>query len=621
MDRSAYEPFELARPFLPLDAEAWRKAAAKVAGEGGLERLIRRTLDGIAIEPLYAPPLGNAEADRAPRGGWPSPWTIAQPHAHPDPATANRHLREDLANGADTVVVRVDQALARGTDTPDGVLVYDAAALSRLLQDIPGQAVLLEAGARARELAAFAPAATAAIAADPVGAALEGLRIDPERELDSLVSLVREDARIRLIADGRPWHAAGASEVQELTAALACWLFYLRALESANLALEEAARRIELVLAVDDDLFLSLAKIRAGRLLAERILKAGGIDDPALVRIRAETGERMLAKLDPWVNILRTTVAGFAAVAGGADALSVVPFDRPLQQPSLLARRLARNLQLILRDEVGMARVRDPAAGSWYVAHLTRALAEEVFARLRRVEEEGGWLRALVSAGPQEEVARTREKRAQLLAIRVLELTGVSAFPILEERAPPPPDPVDLEPALARARAAARSLERAGPASFAIEPLPRRRLAEPFERLRARAEEAARARGTRPTIPVVALGRPSELHELLTWVENLLAVGGIATERLASDADIAAIARARAFRCAIVSIGASGVEKAREVVTALRAAGVDRLWLAGTVPDDIGPSERLVPGLDVLAFHDKLHGELGIAGANGEDRG
>ncbi|MDW8123239.1 MAG: methylmalonyl-CoA mutase family protein [Geminicoccaceae bacterium] len=610
MEASAFEP--LASIFAPADVDAWRKAALKAAGAGGLERLIRHTLDGIAIEPLYAPPLGNTVPDVAPAGGWPGAWTIAQAHRHPDPALANRAIRDDLANGADAALVRLDCALARGRSLPDGVLAYDRPALVRLLEGLPEPALFLECRERARELAALLPEAGVCILADPLGAALEGAAIEPEAELRDTLAAMRRDPRLRLLADGRPWHAAGASEAQELAGVLATWLHYLRALEGAGLALEEAAARLELVFAVDDDLFPSLAKIRAGRLLAERILSAAGIADPAgLVRIRAETGERMLAKPDPWVNILRTTVAAFAAVAGGADALTVTPFDRPLQEPSPLGRRLARNVQLVLREEAGTGRVRDPAAGSWYVAHLTRALAEAAFDRLRRIEEAGGAIAAARAGVLQREVAQTRARRARLLATRALELTGVSAFPTLEERAPPPPEPFDLAASLAAARAVLAD-RGTGSRASGIEPLPAIRLAEPFERLRARSDAATRATGARPSLPVLGIGRAGELHDLLTWVENLLAVGGIAAERLPAAEEPADLVRARGVRSLILCAGESAAARVPGLVAALRAAGVARLRLAGAVPEGAEGDERLAPGMDVLAFHEALHRELGI---------
>ncbi|MCX8100506.1 MAG: methylmalonyl-CoA mutase family protein [Geminicoccaceae bacterium] len=610
MEAGGFEP--LAAPFLPPDVEAWRKAAAKAAGEGGLGRLVRHTLDRIAVDPLYAPPLGNAQPVAAPAGGWPSGWEVAQPHRHPDPATANRQIREDLGNGATAAIVRLDRALARGGEVPDGVLAYDRDAFARLLDGLAPEQVVLEAGARALNVADALAGEAARVAADPIGAVLEGAPVDPEDELARLLAAMPASPRLFLVADGRPWHAAGASEAQELAATLATWLFCLRALEARGFTVEEAADRIELVLAVDDDLFLSLAKLRAARLVAERILEASGVADAAArVRIRAETGERMLARLDPWVNILRTTVAAFAAVAGGAEAVTVVPFDRPLQEPSPLARRIARNVQLILREEAGLGRVRDPAAGSWYVGHLTRSLAETAFEGTRRIEEEGGILAALRSGRPQAEVATTRGERERLLAGRALELTGVSAFPTLEERAPPAPEPVDLEPALTAARAA---LANAGSRAVesGIAPLPRIRLAEPFERLRERADAAARRRGARPSIPVVGLGRPAELHDLSTWVENLLAVGGIGALRLRAEGDT--IATARGAPAAVLCVGASAAERAAEQVAALRGAGVKRIWVAGTAPASIDEADRLAPGLDVLAFHDTLHRLLGIGG-------
>jgi methylmalonyl-CoA mutase len=609
----------VARDFPGAGAAEWRALAEKVVGAEGLSRLLRYTDDGIEIPPLHAPALGTAPADAAPAGGWPLAFELAQPHLHPDPAEAGRQVAEDLRGGADAAIVRLDRALGRGGDRPDGVLAYDRAALGRLLAglDPAGAPIRLEPGERALETLAdldgLAPAAAAAdggawrVLADPLGAALEGAPGDPGAAVQATLVALPDRPRLGLLADGRPWHEAGASEAQEIAAVLAAVVHWLREGERAGLTPEALLPRLELVLAVDDDLFPALAKLRAARLAMERILEAAGLEGP--VRLRAETSRRMLARLDPWVNVLRTTVAALAAVAGGADAVAVHPLDRPLGEASALARRIARNVPLILREEAGAGRVRDPAAGSWHVAHLTRALAEAAWGRLQAIEAEGGLLAALLGGRPQAEVEATRRARLERIARRELELTGVSAFPTLDER-PPPSEPFDPAPALAAARAALAAQERPlrAPPFASLRP---QRLAEPFEALRARARAAAAASGAPPRLPLVGLGRPGELHDLLTWAESLLAVGGIeATRTILRSAGEAGRALAGGGQgLALACPGPSAAAAAEELVAALRAAGAERVWLLG--PATAEGAAPLAPGLDVLAFLGGLHDLLG----------
>ena len=172
-------------------------------------------------------------------------------------------------------------------------------------------------------------------------------------------------------ADGRVIHNAGGSEAQELAFVLATALAYLRALEAEGVALEDARNMIFFRLAADADQFLTIAKFRSLRKLWARVEDFCGMT-PEAAFVSAETAWRMMTRRDPHVNILRTTVAVFAAALGGADAIGVLPFTAALGLPDGFARRIARNTQLILLQEAQLAKVADPAAGSGAVEDLTR---------------------------------------------------------------------------------------------------------------------------------------------------------------------------------------------------------------------------------------------------------
>src|SRR5262249_25432674 len=165
------------------------------------------------------------------------------------------------------------------------------------------------------------------------------------------------------LADGRVIHAAGGSEAQELAWTLAVAVAYLRAFETANVPLDRARGMIHFRLAADANQFLTIAKFRALRKLWARVEAACGLaPKPALVA--AETAWRMTTKRDPWVNMLRATLATFAAGLGGADSVTVLPYTMALGLPDRFARRIARNTQLVLLEESNLAKVADPAAGS-----------------------------------------------------------------------------------------------------------------------------------------------------------------------------------------------------------------------------------------------------------------
>ena len=211
------------------------------------------------------------------------------------------------------------------------------------------------------------------------------------------------------VADGRIIHNAGGSEAQELAFALASAVAYLRALEAGGHALDAARRMIYFRLAADADQFLTLAKFRAVRRLWARVEEACGLA-PEPVFVAAETAWRMMTRRDPWVNVLRTTMAVFAAGLGGADSIAVFPFTAALGLPDAFARRLARNTQLILLEESSLAKVADPAAGSGGIEDITDRLCEAAWALFQEIEATGGTAAALEAGLIQDKVAAVRAR-------------------------------------------------------------------------------------------------------------------------------------------------------------------------------------------------------------------
>src|SRR3954469_25683362 len=177
------------------------------------------------------------------------------------------------------------------------------------------------------------------------------------------------------LAGGRPIHDAGGSEAQELAFALAIALAYLRALEAGGIALDAASAAISFRLIADADQFLTMAKFRALRLLWARIEQSCGLT-PRPVLIAAQTAWRMLTRRDPYVNMLRATMATFSAGLAGADSICVLPHTLALGLPDSGARRIARNTQLVLLEESNLAKVSDPAAGAGGIEALTRELCD-----------------------------------------------------------------------------------------------------------------------------------------------------------------------------------------------------------------------------------------------------
>src|SRR5215218_2347470 len=218
------------------------------------------------------------------------------------------------------------------------------------------------------------------------------------------------------------------------------------------------------------DQFTTIAALRAARRLWDRVGEvSGAAPDLRAQRQHAVTSSVMTTKHDPWVNLLRTTVACFAAGVGGADVVTVQPFDAALGLPDAFSRRIARNTQNLLVEEGHLARVLDPAGGSWYVESLTDSLARAAWDWFTEIERAGGLAAALDSGLVGDRIAAAWDDRAERLAHRTDALTGVSGFPNLTEKLP------EREPAAAL-------LPSGG--------LPRVRAAQEFEALRDAADSA-----------------------------------------------------------------------------------------------------------------------------------
>src|SRR5207248_506730 len=211
-------------------------------------------------------------------------------------------------------------------------------------------------------------------------------------------------------ADGRVIHDAGGSEVQELAFVLACGTAYLRAIEQAGIALEDAQGMAYARLAADADQFLTLAKFRALRLLWARVEKVCGLT-PKPLFIAADTSWRMLTQRDPYVNMLRATIATFSAGLGGANAITALPHTLALGLPDPFARRAARNTQLVLLEESNLAKVSDPAAGSGGIETFTKQLCDSAWSLFQETEKAGGIFSALEQNLIQRKVATTRAAR------------------------------------------------------------------------------------------------------------------------------------------------------------------------------------------------------------------
>jgi len=302
----------------------------------------------------------------------------------------------------------------------------------------------------------------------------------------------------------------------------------------------------------------------------------------------------MTSRRDPWVNLLRTTVACFAAGVGGADVVTVQPFDAALGLPDSFSRRIARNTQNLLVEEGHLGRVLDPAGGSWYVESLTESLAQAAWAWFTEIERAGGLAAALDSGLVRDRIAAAWNDRATRLAHRTDALTGVSEFPNLTEKLP------DRRPAASGAPPGG---------------LPRVRAAQAFEELR----DAADAAAERPKVYLATIGPVARHTARASFAGNLFQAGGLETP---SGDGVAGFADASTTVACICGTDKDYAESAAALAKELREAGATQVWLAAK-PDLAvdGVDGYVFAGCDALAVlrtvHDELLGHNGHVGREG----
>lgn len=598
---SADPALSLAADFPAATDAQWLRLVDKVlAGADFDKKLVARTYDGLAIKPLYTRADWRAEGDPsgfpggAPftRGGTAlgntvSGWDIRQAHGGDDLRAVNKSILEDLERGVTSIVLRTG-----GLDTAEAM---DQALANVLLNIAP---VCLESAGQTLPPAEQLMGIVTARGAAKVFAGNFGLD-DLGNGLTDIAALGPAAARVArdfpkaraFNVRGTVYHAAGAADAQELGCAVATALAYVRNMAAAGMDVDTACGQIAFTLAADADFFLSIAKFRALRKLWARVAEVCGAGERT-APVAACTASRMVSRRDPWVNVLRTTVACFAAGVGGADAVTVLPFAH-----TTLARRVARNTQIVLQEEASLAKVVDPAGGAWMFERLTDELAGLAWAFFQEIEGAGGMERALSSGLVADKIAAVQAERAKNIARRKDPITGVSEFPNIAE-----PD--------------ATPLRDSAPVS-GLKPI---RLAGGFERLRD-ASDAFKARtGQRPRILLANLGAAADFTARVGFAKNLFEAGGIEAVAGAGgvnpDDMLRDFAHSGAAFAVICGADAAYAEHAAGVAKALKNAGAAMVYLAGRPGDQeaalraAGVDEFVFMGSDVLAMLERAHAKV-----------
>lgn len=661
-NNSETKKLDLSSDFKPSDDADWRRAAgALLKGASFKKTLLTDTYEAIQLKPIYQPEdlkqfnhpdtwPGLPPCVRGCRaaGYVGKAWDIAQEASQPSAKALNAALKHDLANGQTVINIVLDAPGRRGMDsdawTADqasagglalAVLADVRAALAGI--DLAAGGLFVQAGVSGLPVAAFLTALcqerrtplkrlTGCIGFDPLGelAATGVLPRSLEATFSDMALLTRwaketAPALQTILADGRPYHNAGASAVQELACVLATGVAYIRGLQDQNqeLTIDDIAPRMRFSFALGCNFFMEIARLRAARMLWSQVVKEfGGSTASQKMTIHASTSRYHQTVLDPHVNVLRGSTAALAGILGGCDSLQVEPFDSPLRAPDDFSRRIARNAQIILREESHLDRVIDPGGGSWFIESLTLQVAEKSWELFQEIERKGGMPQALTAGLPQSFIAETARQRRQNIERRRDRVVGTNVYPDSNNEIAPENDceqmqsfyadrkrsleefkasrprakltallatistgggnPVAQMGALAAAAGAGATLAELQHAlhpgtddDVAVLPLEIHRAAMPFEELRTAMGAHRRKTGSTLRVFLASIGPVSQHKERADFAEEFFQVAGFEMMSHAGFTDTKQAARAALASGAQVVVICSTAESYLEIVPPL----------------------------------------------------
>lgn len=636
MQNNWYEETPFPQSDIASSEQEWKTLVEKtLRGTSFDDALVSQTLDDIDINPLYpqskTSPSLSAGTDN---------WRIRQSFAHGTVADVNTQILEELEGGVSAIELCFESDhLSSDIDTSSGdqssnsLRCQSLDDLQLLLTDVHPEMlhVSLKPGANNQLNAALFDSLwrkqgkdrekiRVAFNADPLGqTARSGSSDHNNGQYASSVidlgnfALANYPNASSLCVDTSVYHNSGASEAQELGFALATGVDYLRVLTSAGMGTTDACKQMIFRYSLDSDFFLSVAKLRAARLLWSQVLVHCGIQsdqNSITMEVEAESGLRCLTQRDPWVNILRVTSQAFAALIGGASSFNSAPYDAALKDHSTLGRRIARNTQLILLEESQVQQVQDPLAGSGFIEAMTSELSSKAWSIFQGIEAQGGMWHALKNNHIQDLCTQSRTRREKSIALGRASIIGVSDYPDLEALK----NPVDASP-----QGAGTSVQQAqqnisgnvaqnrltsnttikemgaaidsgattiefynppGPEKLTVEPLTLYRDAAVFESMLARSDHHYQHHKIRPTVFLFTLGNASDYTARTTFCRNFFAIAGIDATETNLD-EIANFPSAELKLVVLCSSNKCYEASAASTMDTLATAGATTVWLAG----------------------------------------
>jgi len=578
----------LFQEFPPISSSEWReKIEADLKGADFEKKLVWKTEEGFAVQPYYRhEDLENLSVNTAP-GSFPfvrgnkkelNNWQIIQQIDSSSLEEANKRAVLAVARGANAISLRIDNVnnaedlafLLKNVDLTETAVHFHSANTYSILADL-----LRKEFARQN---IDANKVCGSFNFDSFGYYLlngdfYNSHDDNMNELVCLLDLMKNDlTNFKLInINGQHFANAGAHTAQELAFSLASAVEYINQLTEKGCEVENILPRIRMSLSIGPSYFMEIAKFRAARLLWANIAKQY-TQKEELQKIRLHGVSSLYNKTvyDLYNNMLRNTTEAMSAAIGGVDEITVLPHDFVLGEGSEFGDRIARNVQLLLKEESHFDKVADPSAGSYYIENLTKELAEAAWAAFLKIEEQGGFLKAMTEGIIKTEIEATVAKRQKMIASRRKVYVGINNYPNLTEEFP----------------ANASYPKNKTAEGNALQML---RGAESFENLRYRTDAAVKSGAKRPVALMLQFGHLAMRNARAMFSSNFLGVGGYQIESLICDNPSGVANIMNEYKPDIVVLCSSDDEYAEpgmQYLEAVKAAGTCKAVLIAGSPGE-----------------------------------
>ena len=438
---------KLFEQFPPISTAEWKaKVETDLKGAPFDKKLVWRTNEGFNLQPMYrAEDIENLKTTDVLPGEFPyirgirntNDWLTRQEIIADDATAANAKATEVLGKGVTSL----------------GFSVKEPSDVAALLKGIDLKTVEINLTCCPRKAVAVATELVSIIKKENAADAFRGsINFNPLRrplnhgtefpgdivkEASTLMDAVKDVPALKVLAVNSDMLSnAGAYIYQELGYALSWGAMWMTMMTDAGYSADEVARRIKFNMGVSSNYFMELAKFRAARMLWAQIVAQYGADkEAAKMHVHATTSRFNQTIYDAHVNLLRSQTEAMSAALAGVDSITSTPFDTPYKTPDDFSERIARNQQFLLKEESHLDKVVDPAGGSYYVEHLTVAIAEEAWKLFLSVDEQGGFLKMVNEGAIQKAVNESNAKRHTDVARRKEILLGTNQFPNINETA------------------------------------------------------------------------------------------------------------------------------------------------------------------------------------------